>query len=202
MAPLLRSLGGLEEALHSFGDGPPHGRVELRALDDARAGPSPRHDDEEVAEPGPPSLSGRDDAAPVERDWTVQRRKPASPKENAPKWEETESQWTPPAGPSRPVPKPVTLVPDDSPAAYAYRLTIEDRSNSVELLPLHHALNSIPSVRNVSLLNFVNGVASLTLETMEELQTSELEVAIKKVMKRSCSVVPHESNVILVQLGE
>ncbi len=37
---------------------------------------------------------------------------------------------------------------------------------------------------------------------MEEIQPSELENAVKKVMKRNCSVVPHESNVMLMQMGE
>jgi hypothetical protein len=116
--------------------------------------------------------------------------------------EEAESAWAPPAGPSRPSLKPVTLVPDDTPAPFAYRLTVEDRKNSVELMKLHQALTSIPSVRNLSLLNFASGVASLTLEATDEIQPSELENAVRKVMKRSCSVVPHESNTILVQVGD
>jgi hypothetical protein len=202
MAPLWRSLGGLEEALHSFDEQPRRG-AEPRALDDERPAPSVQYDDEVGAEPGPPPLSRRDDPAPIERDWPAQPRKAApAPKERPPKWGEPESQWTPPAGPSRPVPKPVTLVPDDTPAPYAYKVTIEDRKSPIELLQLHRALTSMPSVRNVSLLNYVNGVASLSLETMEEIHPSELENAIKKVMKRSCSVVPHESNVILIQVGE
>ena len=85
---------------------------------------------------------------------------------------------------------------------YAYRVTVEDRKNSVELLELHQALISIPSVRNLSLLNYVNGIASISLETTDEMQPSELENALHKVMKRNCTVVPHESNTILVQVGD
>ena len=81
-------------------------------------------------------------------------------------------------------------------------MTIEDRKGPIELMQLHRSLTSIPSVRNVSLLNYVNGVASLSLEATDEVQPSELENAVKKTMKRSCSVVPHESNVILIQVGE
>jgi len=198
MAPLLHSLGGLEEALHSF-DAQPR-QAETQAFEEARPAPSLQYDEEAGAEP---PLTHRDDTALIEREWPLQRRKATPPpKERAPKWDEPESQWVPQAGPPRPVPKPVTLVPDDTPAPYAYKVTIEDRKSPIELLPLHRALTSIPSVRNLSLLNYVNGVASLSLETMEEIQPSELENAVKKVMKRSCSVVPHESNVILIQVGD
>ena len=198
MAPLWRSLGGLEDALHGFEEGP-HRGAEPQALDDARPA-SPLQYDEEP-EPAPSPVSRRDETAPLERDWLLQRRK-VLPKERTPKLDEAESQWAPPAGPPRPVPKPVTLVPDDTPAPYAYKVTIEDRKGPIELLQLHRALASIPSVRNLSLLNYVNGVASLSLETMDEIQPPELENAVKKVMKRSCSVVLHESNVILIQVGE
>jgi hypothetical protein len=198
MAPLWHSLGGLEDALHGFEEGPRR-RAEPQALDDARPASRLRYDEE--PEPAPSPVSRRDETAPLERDWLLQRRK-VLPKERTPKLDEAESQWAPPAGPPRPVPKPVTLVPDDTPAPYAYKVTIEDRKSPIELLQLHRALTSIPSVRNLSLLNYVNGVASLSLETMDEIQPLELENAVKKVMKRSCSVVPHESNVILIQVGE
>jgi len=200
MAPLWRSLGGLEDALHGFEE-QPRRRAEPQALDEARPAPPVQYDEESEAETASPPVSRRHDTAPLERDWPVQRRNTAQ-KERPPKWEEQETQWAPPAGPPRPVPKPVTLVPDDTPAPYAYKVTIEDRKSPIELLQLHRALTSIPSVRNLSLLNYVNGVASLSLETTDEIQPPELENAIKKVMKRSCSVVPHESNVILIQVGE
>jgi hypothetical protein len=201
MAPLLRSLGGLEEALHGFGE-PPLRRAETRPFEDARPASSLQYGDEAAAETSP-APARRDRVAPIERQWPVQRRNATPPvKDRTSKWDEAESQWAPQAGPPRPVPKPVTLVPDDTPAPYAYKVTIEDRKGPVELLPLHRALTAIPSVRNVFLLNYVNGVASLSLETMEELQPPDLENAVKKVMKRSCSVVPHESNVILIQVGE
>ena len=69
--------------------------------------------------------------------------------------------WTLPVGPPRPTLKPVTLVPDETPAPYAYKVTIEDRKSPIELVQLHRAFSSIPAVRNLSLLNYLNGVASL-----------------------------------------
>lgn len=107
-----------------------------------------------------------------------------------------------PAGPPRPAPRPITLVPDDTPAPYAYRVTVEDRKNSVELMQLHQALTSIAVVRNLALLNYVNGIASISLESTDELQPVELENALHKVMKRDCTIVLHDSNTFLVQLGD
>jgi hypothetical protein len=200
MAPLWRSLGGLEEAMRGFEE-QPRRRPEPQAIVDSHAAPLQYDEEEGGPEPSRPPGSHHDEVVQSEREWPVQRRK-ALPKERSPKWGEVEGQWTPPAGPPRPSLKPVTLVPDDTPAPYAYRVTIEDRKSPVELVELHRALTSIPSVRNLSLLNYVNGIASLSLETTDEIQPAELENAVKKIMKRSCSVVPHESNVILIQVGE
>jgi hypothetical protein len=97
--------------------------------------------------------------------------------------------------------KPVTLVPDDTPAPYSYRLSIEDTKRPLELVPLYQALSSVPSIKNLSLSGYVNGVASMTIEATDEVKPEEIETAITKSMKRTCSVVPHESNTILVQLG-
>ena len=200
MAPLWRSLGGLEEAMHGFEE-QPHRRPEPQAIVESHATPLQYDEEEGGPEPSRPPGSHHDEVVQSEREWPIQRRR-APPKERSPKWEEAEGQWTPPAGSPRPSLKPVTLVPDDTPAPYAYRVTIEDRKSPVELVELHRALTSIPSVRNLSLLNYVNGIASLSLEATDEIQPPELENAVKKIMKRSCSVVPHESNVILIQVGE
>jgi len=201
MAPLMRSLGGFEDALSGFEE-QSRRQPQPQPLDgEQEAVPLLYDDDAREAEASPPATLPRDDAARAEREWPQQRRK-AVGGERGSQWEEADNAWVPPAGPRRPVPKPVTLVPDDTPAPYAYKVTIEDRKSPIELLEVHRALTSIPSVRNLSLLNYVNGVASISLETTDEVQPPELENAIKKIMKRSCSVVPHESNVILIQVGE
>jgi hypothetical protein len=200
MAPLMRSLGGLEDALSSFEE-QPRRRSEPQPLRVEQTGAPLRYEDsEEEAEAGPPRPLPSDNVGRAEREWRPQQPKSIA-KDKGPQWEEADSGWVPPAG-ARPAPKPVTLVPDETPAPFAYKVTIEDRKNPVELLEVHRALTSIPSVRNLSLLNYVSGVASISLETTDEIQPPELENAIKKVMKRSCSVVPHESNVILIQVGD
>ena len=202
MAPLLRSVGGFEEALRGFEERTLR-RPETRAFDEPLPAASIAFDDGASAaetEPTVPTPSRRDTGDP-ERDWPFQRKKTPA-KERAPQREEAEP-WAPPAGPPRPALKPVTLVPDDdTPSPFAYRVTIEDRKGPVELMQLHRAFTGITSVRNVSLLNYVNGIASLSIEASDEIDPLELENAVKKTMKRTCSVVPHESNVILIQVGE
>jgi hypothetical protein len=202
MAPLLRSLGGLEDALQSF---------EGRAPESLPAAP------ENVMEAGPPSppeRSGSDmpdhviplaprvvQAAQPDQGWQSWRRKPAAREKPAP-WEEADEAPAMPIGPPRATLKPVTLIPDETPAPYAYKVTVEDRKSPIELVQLHQAFSSIPAVRNLSLLNYLNGVASIALETTEEVEPPEFESAIRKTMKRNCSVLPHESNTILIQVGE
>lgn len=200
MAPLLRSLGGLEEALGAFVDQPRRG-AETPSAAETRAPLQFPDSDREAGPPRPAAIPHGVEGGHLSREWQAMRRKP-NVREKTHQPEAAGGDWVMPAGSSRPAPKPITLVPDETPAPYAYRVTVEDRKNSVELMELHQALISIPSVRNLSLLNYVNGIASISLETTDEMQPSELENALHKVMKRNCTVVPHESNTILVQVGD
>jgi len=199
MAPILRGLGGLEEALGAFIDGPqrpPEAPPVVQTLAPLRF-----PDGGVEAEGVGPAVSRPAEGGHPGHDWQAMRRRPGL-KEPAQQIEGAGGAWVMPAGPSRPAPKPVTLVPDDTPAPYAYRVTVEDRKNSVELMQLHAALTSIPAVRNLSLLNYVNGIASISLESTDELQPVDIENALHKFMKRDCTIVPHESNTFLVHLGD
>ncbi|MGD0764941.1 MAG: hypothetical protein ABR978_01385 [Dehalococcoidia bacterium] len=202
MAPLLQSLGGLEDALQGFS-----GR-------DTRPTPATPEGVEEAGPPSPPEQIGGDlpdhvipltqrivQEAHSEQGWQTWRRKPTTRDKPAP-WEEADETPVMPVGPPRATLKPVTLIPDETPAPYAYKVTVEDRKSPIELVQLHQAFSSIPAVRNLSLLNYLNGVASIALETTEEIEPPEFESAIRKTMKRNCSVLPHESNTILIQVGE
>lgn len=140
-------------------------------------------------------------AAQPAQEWQTWRRKPPI-REKPAAWEEADEAPVMPVGPPRATLKPVTLIPDETPAPYAYKVTVEDRKSPIELVQLHQAFSSIPAVRNLSLLNYLNGVASIALETTEEVEPPEFESAIRKTMKRNCSVLPHESNTILIQVGE
>jgi len=202
MSPLIKSLGGLEDALRVFEEPAsrpqrPHVEIVPQPAEDEperyeREEASPPSGYEQRAEEGGRGQGWQ--AMPTGRQaW--QRKPPA----RAPAPEE---EPLPVYEPARATLKPVTLVPDDTPALYVYRVTVEDPKSPVELIQLHQAFASIPAVRNLSLINYVNGVASITLETMEEIEPPELESAIRKTMKRSCSVLPHESNVILIQVRD
>ncbi len=197
LAPLLRSIGGLEEALGAFIEAPQHpeaspaveSRVPLQF-------PLASVEDDAAAAAGSRAVEGGGAG-----EWQATRRKP-SLKERAQQPEETEERRAMTPGSPRTALKRVTLVPDDTPAPYAYRVTVEDRKNSVELMQLHAALASIAAVRNLSLLNYVNGIASISLESVDELQPVDIENALHKVMKRDSTVVPHESSTFLVQLRD
>ncbi|MGD0114437.1 MAG: hypothetical protein ABSC13_00335 [Dehalococcoidia bacterium] len=199
MAPLLRSLGGLEEALGAFIDQPRP--AETPPVAKARAPLRFPDGGVEAEMASPTAIPQAVDGGRFGREREAMRRKPDL-RERVQQPQEAEGAWAMPAGPPRPAPRPITLVPDDTPAPYAYRVTVEDRKNSVELMQLHQALTSIAVVRNLALLNYVNGIASISLESTDELQPVELENALHKVMKRDCTIVLHDSNTFLVQLGD
>lgn len=205
MAPVWRSLGGLEESLTGFGEGAsrpekPRLRAVDRRYEDETATTKPAVEDASTA---PIEAIAEVEEEAVAGAWQSWKRKPQGRERAAPRQgerEEPESEIVS-LGPRPQAMKPVTLVPDDTPAAYSYRLSVEDTKRPLELVPLYQALNSVPAIKNLSLLGYVNGVASLSIEATDEVKPEEIETAVGKVMRRSCSVVPHESNTILVQVG-
>ena len=202
MAPLLRSLGVLEDALRGFAVEPPQAQPAPETAADLApaptAQPSLRAVDEDTA---PPPATAIEEETP-ERAWQSWKRRPEGKERPARGTGQDEDAGAVAIGPPRAALKPVTLVPDDTVAPYSYRVTVEDPRKPLELVPLHQALSTMPAVRNMSLLSYVNGVASIALESTEEILPPDIENAIHKTMKRSCSVLPHDENTILVQVGE
>jgi hypothetical protein len=201
MGPLWRSLGGLEEVLHAFDKQEAQSPGTAQATAAEPTPPAPEQEEAELPDHIIPLTQRAAQGAQGEQGWQSWRRK-AVGGGKAPVWEEADEAPAMPVGPPRATLKPVTLVPDETPAPYAYKVTVEDRKSPIELVQLHRAFLSIPAVRNLSLLNYVNGVASISLETTEEVEPPDFESAIRKTMKKSCSVLPHESNTILIQVGE
>ena len=91
---------------------------------------------------------------------------------------------------TRPIPKPlpplhaqpkrgVDLLPR------TYRVTVEDKRRGVDLVPLHRALLGMEGVRDMSLLSYSNGVAIVSLDTLDELDPDALCAAIARAMGRS-----------------
>jgi hypothetical protein len=195
MVPLLRSLGVLEDALRGFAVEPPQAQPAPETAADLApaptAQPSLRAVDEDTA---PPPATAIEEETP-ERAWQSWKRRPEGKERPARGRGQEEDAGAVAIG-------PVTLVPDDTVAPYSYRVTVEDPRKPLELVPLHQALSTMPAVRNMSLLSYINGVASIALESTEEILPPDIENAIHKTLKRSCSVLPHDSNTILVQVGE
>lgn len=202
IVPLMRSLGVLEDALRGFAVEPPQAQPAPKTAADlaptAAAQPPLGAVDEDAT---PPPATAIEEETP-ERAWQSWRRKPGGKERPAHGTGQEEDAGAVAIGPPRAALKPVTLVPDDTVAPYSYRVTVEDPRKPLELVPLHQALSTMPAVRNMSLLSYINGVASIALESTEEILPPDIENAIHKTMKRSCSVLPHDSNTILVQVGE
>lgn len=202
MAPLWQSLTNLEDALR--GGGPAQ-----RSAEDARTPtPLPRpvasmlqpESEEEEPEVAPEPAREPLKAAAQDAGWESFRRRSeerARPQQRR----EPEEAPEPVALEPRAALKPVTLVPDDTIAAYSYRMTVEEPGKPVDLVPLHQALNNVAAIRNLSLIGYMNGVASIAIEATEEIAPADVENAISKTLKQECSVMAHDESTLLVQIG-
>ncbi len=202
IVPLMRSLGVLEDALRGFAVEPPEAQPAPKTAADIAPAPAAQPPLGAVDEDTTPPPATALEAETPERAWQSWRRRPGGRERPAHWTGQEEDAGAVAIGPPRATLKPVTLVPDDTVAPYSYRVTVEDPRKPLELVPLHQALSTMPAVRNMSLLSYINGVASIALESTEEILPPDIENAIHKTMKRSCSVLPHDENTILVQVGE
>lgn len=202
MAPLWQSLTNLEDALRG-------GAPSQRPAKDAPT-PAPRpmapvleqETEEEGAPVAPEPVEEPARAAVPTPDvgWESFRRRPEERARAQPRRAPEEAP-EPIALEPRAALKPVTLVPDDTIAAYSYRMTVEEPGKPVDLVPLHQALNNVAAIRNMSLIGYMNGVASIAIEATEEISAAEVENAISKTLKQECSVMTHDESTLLVQIG-
>jgi hypothetical protein len=208
MAPLWQSLNNLEDALRGVEPeqrSPRHAQAEGRTPFPLTA---PALEEEREEEPGTaPEEATAPYQAPAETtedaEWdsfkrrSEQRERPEPPRE--------QPVEAPAPSPVTMEPraslKPVTLVPDDTVADHTYRMTVEEPGKSVGLVPLHQALSSVAAIRNLSLVGYVNGVASIAIESTDDISAAEVENAINRTMNQDCSVVTHDESTLLVQLG-
>ncbi|MBF6600112.1 MAG: hypothetical protein IVW36_06355 [Dehalococcoidia bacterium] len=84
----------------------------------------------------------------------------------------------------------------------SYRITVEDKRRGVDLVPLHRALLGMDGVRDMSLLSYNNGVAIVSLETVNDLDPSLLERAVGRAMSRRATVETHNERTLVVKLAE
>ena len=83
-----------------------------------------------------------------------------------------------------------------------YRITIEDKRRSVDLVPLHRSLLAMDGVRDMSLLSYNNGVAIVALETVNDIDPQVLEAIVGRAMSRSARVEQHNEYTLVVKLAE
>src|SRR5205823_8411469 len=83
-----------------------------------------------------------------------------------------------------------------------YRITIEDKRRSVDLVPLHRSLLAMEGVRDMSLLSYNNGVAIVALETVSDIDPQVLESIVGRAMSRGARVEQHNECTLAVKLAE
>lgn len=83
-----------------------------------------------------------------------------------------------------------------------YRITVEDKRRGVDLVPLHRALLGLSVVRDMSLLSYSNGVAIVSLDTLDALDSEDLRRAIGRAMSRDAAVEVHNEQTMVVKLAE
>ena len=83
-----------------------------------------------------------------------------------------------------------------------YRITIEDRDGTpVDLLPVQRALRAFASADDVSLLNFANGTAVISMRATGELDLDKLALAIGMATSRECEVIPQDQGKLFLRLS-
>ena len=83
-----------------------------------------------------------------------------------------------------------------------YRITIEDRDGTpVDLVPVQRALRAFASADDVSLLNFTNGTAIISMRITGELDLDKLGSAIGMATSRECEVIPQDQGKLFLRLS-
>ena len=84
----------------------------------------------------------------------------------------------------------------------SYRMTIEDKDGTpVDLVTVHRALLSFAPADDVSLNNFANGTAVISLRTTGELDLDELASVIGAATSRECEVIPQGQGKLFLRLS-
>jgi len=109
---------------------------------------------------------------------------------------------------TRPLPEPLPPIHAAEPKRgldllpRTYRITVEDKRRGVDLVPLHRALLGMDGVRDMSLLSYNNGIAIVSLETVDSLDPEALEAAVSRAMARPAHVEVHNDHTMVVKLED
>jgi hypothetical protein len=124
---------------------------------------------------------------------------------------------SPPDDPAEPAPEEIDRrpLPEPLPPIHAaesrrgldllprgYRITVEDKRRGVDLVPLHRALLGMDGVRDMSLLSYNNGIAIVSLDTVNDLAPDDLEAAVSRAMARPARVEVHNEHTMVVKLED
>lgn len=83
-----------------------------------------------------------------------------------------------------------------------YFLTFEDRTRSVDLVPINRALSSLEGLSEISLQRYTEGKAMISVRRAGELPLHELERAVAAAMGRPCVAEAIDEFTVLVSLLE
>ncbi len=83
-----------------------------------------------------------------------------------------------------------------------YFLTFEDRTRSVDLVPINRALSSLDGLSEISLQRYTEGKAMISVRSVGELSLQELERAVAASMGRPCVAEAIDEFTVLVSLLE
>jgi hypothetical protein len=120
--------------------------------------------------------------------------------------DEDESAYEPPR--VTPLPAVATASAPQEPARgfdllpRTYRITVEDKRRSVDLVPLHRALLGMSGVKDMSLLSYANGIAIVSIETTIAIEPDQLCAAVSRAMAREAKVEVHNEQTMVVKLAE
>jgi hypothetical protein len=81
-----------------------------------------------------------------------------------------------------------------------YLMTVEDREGSVDLVPLHRALLTMPGVEEITLVSYANGVPVISVRTEGELDLDLLGENVGMSMDRLCEVIPQENGKVYLRM--
>ena len=84
----------------------------------------------------------------------------------------------------------------------APEFALEDADGTpVDLLPVQRALRAFASADDVSLLNFANGTAVISMRATGELDLDKLAMAIGMATSRECEVIPQDQGKLFLRLS-
>lgn len=81
-----------------------------------------------------------------------------------------------------------------------YFLTFEDRTRSVDLVPIDRALSSLDGLSEISLQRYTEGKAMISVRSAGELSLRDLEHAVGEAMGRRCTAEAIDEFTVLVSL--